>query len=79
MVRISDHRSLIPGKWPISRIRFPGTAKDNENGGPRLRCSRTIVTASSSRCDNATVKLSHARKILSQFKFHRDDPLEVSG
>lgn len=82
--RINDHRSLIPMKWPISRTpcsenETPGITKtiDRYLTGSRIR-DRWI--GSSSRCDNATVKLSRGRKILSQFKFHReDDPLQVSG
>lgn len=90
--RVSDRRSLIPdGMVGFVKQIPPGGAKGNYGsglrrnrgvGGGRGRLRRhfpTIVTGSSSRCDNATVKLSRARKILSQFKFERDDPLEVSG
>lgn len=82
MDRISDRRSLISWKWPITlgkdsleRERFAKRVVDLRLAGHFA----AIVTGSSSRCDNATVKLSRARKILSQFKFERDDPLEVFG
>lgn len=64
---------------PLFGNETPGITKtiDRYLTGSRIR-DRWI--GSSSRCDNATVKLSRGRKILSQFKFHReDDPLQVSG
>lgn len=64
---------------PLFGNETPGITKtiDRYLTGSRIR-DRWI--GSSSRCDNATVKLSRGRKILSQFKFHReDDPFRLTS